>query len=71
MRLTIDRPGAQMLETHPERRNPQTAARQGSASWKASSGFRYFRANTPAEIDRLLDAFLAAKSVHMAQQGLT
>ena len=34
-------------------------------------GFRYFRADKPADIDRLLDAFFALKSVHMTQQGLT
>ena len=32
-------------------------------------GYRYVRADGAAEIDRLLDAFFALKSIHMAQQG--
>ena len=69
MRLTIDRPGEQMIErilSGATRRRLRGKARK----LESLQGFRYFRANTPAEIDRLLDAFLAAKAVHMAQQGL-
>ena len=34
-------------------------------------GYRYVRAATDAEIDRLLDAFFALKSTHMAANGLS
>ena len=69
MRLTIDRPGEQMIErilSGATRRRLRGKARK----LESLQGFRYFRASTPAEIDRLLEAFLAAKAVHMAQQGL-
>ena len=70
MRLTIDRPGEQMMElilSATTRRRFRGKLRK----LRSLQDFRYVRATTPAEIDRLLDAFLTAKSVHMAQQGLT
>lgn len=33
-------------------------------------GYRYTVAATPADVDRLLDAFLAQKAAHLAEQGL-
>ena len=35
------------------------------------AGFRYFKAETSAEVDRLLDWFFDVKSVHLAARGLT
>lgn len=34
------------------------------------AGYRYLRASTPAEIERLLDAFFAQKAAHFAEQGI-
>jgi CelD/BcsL family acetyltransferase involved in cellulose biosynthesis len=69
MRLAIDRPGEEMIA---HTLSPTTRRRLRGKLRKLESlpDFRYFRATTPEEIDRLLDAFLAAKSIHMAQQGL-
>jgi CelD/BcsL family acetyltransferase involved in cellulose biosynthesis len=38
---------------------------------KKLAGYRYVQAESAVDIDRLLDAFLALKAVHMRAQGLT
>jgi CelD/BcsL family acetyltransferase involved in cellulose biosynthesis len=38
---------------------------------KKLAGYRYLRADTPEDIDRLLAVFFALKAVHMRAQGLT
>ena len=70
MRLTIDRPGEETIKKILSAAT-RSRLRGKQRKLEALPGFRYFRADRSADIDRLLDAFLAAKSVHMAQQGLT
>ena len=48
-----------------------TVARQDPQAAEACPASAMFGQTTPADIDRLLDAFFALKSIHMAQQGLT
>jgi CelD/BcsL family acetyltransferase involved in cellulose biosynthesis len=52
--------------------SPQMQARLRIKERKLSklAGYRYISSASGADIDRLLDAFLALKSVHMAAQGL-
>ncbi|MET0219412.1 MAG: GNAT family N-acetyltransferase, partial [Tardiphaga sp.] len=40
------------------------------AKYKNLPGYRYFQARSPAEIDRVLDAFFAIKPLRMAEQNL-
>lgn len=70
MRLTIDRGGEEMTKRILSS-TMRSRLRGKLRKLQALPGFRYFRATTPSDIDRLLDAFLTVKSVHMAQQGLT
>jgi CelD/BcsL family acetyltransferase involved in cellulose biosynthesis len=70
MRLAIDRPGEATIKKVLSSAT-RSRLRGKQRKLEALPGFRYFRADTPADIDRLLDTFLAAKSIHMAQQGLT
>ena len=70
MRVTIDRPGEELMQ------HLLSSAMRGRLRGKIRKlqglpGFRYVRATAPADIDRLLDAFFALKSIHMAQQGLS
>ncbi len=69
MRLTIDRPSEALFERILSR------TMRGRLDGKARKlsrlpGYRYRRAVTAADIDRLLDAFFTLKSVHMAQHGI-
>jgi CelD/BcsL family acetyltransferase involved in cellulose biosynthesis len=70
MRVTIDRPGEELMQ------RLLSSAMRGRLRGKIRKlhglpGFRYVRATAPGDIDRLLDAFFALKSIHMAQQGLS
>ncbi len=65
MRLTIEGPGEETIRTILSAAT-RSRLRGKQRKLQALPGYRYFRADTPAEIDRLLDAFLAVKSIHMA-----
>jgi CelD/BcsL family acetyltransferase involved in cellulose biosynthesis len=49
----------------------QSRLRGKERKLKKLAGYRYIQAASPADIDRLLDAFFALKAVHMRSQGLT
>lgn len=67
--LVIDGPGAEVIERE------VGAATRGRLRTKERklqklTGYRYFRATLPAEVDRLLQRFFDLKASHMAAQGL-
>jgi CelD/BcsL family acetyltransferase involved in cellulose biosynthesis len=70
MRLTIDRPADALIELLLSS-TMRGRLRGKTRKLQKLPGYRYVRADEPADIDRILDAFFAFKSVRMAQQGLT
>ncbi|MPZ56483.1 MAG: GNAT family N-acetyltransferase [Rhizobiales bacterium] len=67
--LVVDAPGQEVIE------RGVSAATRGRLRTKKRKlqklpDYRYFQATQPAEVDRLLDRFIALKTAHMAAQGL-
>jgi len=70
--LTIEAPASETAGGMRQGLSPQMQSRLRIKERKLSklAGYRYVQATSAADIDRLLDAFLALKSVHMTTQGL-
>jgi CelD/BcsL family acetyltransferase involved in cellulose biosynthesis len=69
VRLKLSAPGETLIKTvlSPAMRG---RLRTKERRLQRLKGYRYIQATTPAEIDRLLDAFFSLKAAHMAAQAL-
>jgi CelD/BcsL family acetyltransferase involved in cellulose biosynthesis len=68
-RLALEAPGEALLN---RRLGPGTSKRLRTKENRLArlQGYRYVRANTPAEVERYLSAFFAQKAGHFAEQGI-
>jgi CelD/BcsL family acetyltransferase involved in cellulose biosynthesis len=69
LRLRLDAPGEDVIK---KALSPAMRGRLRTKERRLQKlpGYRYLRATTGAEVDRLLDGFFALKATHMAAQGL-
>jgi CelD/BcsL family acetyltransferase involved in cellulose biosynthesis len=69
-RLDFHGRGGEQVITARLKPNMRGVLRNKERKLQKLSGYRYFRASTVAEVERVLEAFFAQKAAHFADQGL-